>query len=396
MSKPNRKIRIGIVLASVPSYSETFFTTKINGLTTAGFAVYLFASGRQNAFLQCNWIRPFPEFRTPVARLVLACFFLPFVFVRAPASVMRFWKGERASGSSTLNVIKKLYLNAHILTHSLDWLHFGFAAVAIGREEIAAAIGAKMAVSFRGFDLNVYPLKHPGCYNKLWNRVDQVHSISLYLLEKGFELGLSRDKPYRIITPALNIDSKREIKAEAAFHNPVRILTVARLTWIKGLEYGIKAVGILKSMKIQVHYTIIGDGPEYEKLLYEINDLDLTAEIKLTGKLSHAETLDAMTHSDLYFQPSLNEGFCNSVLEAQVAGCLCIASDAGGLPENILRNETGWLVPVRSPEHLAEAAQLIIGMTPVERSKIIQNAWNRAHREFTIPSHIEKWVSFYS
>jgi colanic acid/amylovoran biosynthesis glycosyltransferase len=391
-----RKMRIGLVLSSVPPYSETFFTTKINGLTQSGFAVSLFAQGKRNPELRCAWVKPYPQFTSSLARMVMASVVLPFVFARVPGRVVRFWKRERRVATSRVDIAKKLYLNAHILPHALDWLHFGFAAVAIGREELAYAIGARMAVSFRGYDLNVHPLKHPGCYKKLWERVDRVHSISRYLMQKSVALGLSRDKPFQIITPALAIDLQLKVKRDVELHQPVRILTVARLTWIKGLEFGIRAVGILKSMKIPVHYTIIGGGPDYEKLLYEINDLGLAAEVELTGRLSQTETLRIMAQSDIYIQPSLNEGFCNSLLEAQAVGCLCIASDAGALPENILQNETGWLVPSRNPEKLAEVIQRVISMPLPERLQIKGNAGRRIIRDFSIESHRQQWVNFYT
>src|SRR5690606_28909922 len=101
----------------------------------------------------------------------------------------------------------KTYLNAHLLKANLDWLHFGFATMALGSETIAKAIGAKMAVSFRGFDINVYPIKHPECYNNLWKHVDKVHSISQYLLNKAISLGLSVETPFVIITPAVQLDA---------------------------------------------------------------------------------------------------------------------------------------------------------------------------------------------
>ena len=41
------------------------------------------------------------------------------------------------------------------------------------------------------------------------------------------------------------------------------------------------------------------------------------------------------------------------VLEAQVMGLLSIVSDANGLPENIIHNYTGWVVPKMAPKLLA-------------------------------------------
>src|SRR5690606_33804472 len=67
--------------------------------------------------------------------------------------VVRYIKLERQEGTAWTQLLKKTYLNAHLLKSKLDWLHFGFATMALGSETVAKAIGAKMAVSLRGFDM---------------------------------------------------------------------------------------------------------------------------------------------------------------------------------------------------------------------------------------------------
>ena len=81
--------------------------------------------------------------------------------------------------------------NQHIISEPLDWLHFGFGTLALHRENVAAAMGAKMAVSFRGFDIGIYPLKYPGCYLKLWNKVDKIHVISNDIRELVYKHGFN-------------------------------------------------------------------------------------------------------------------------------------------------------------------------------------------------------------
>ena len=29
-----------------------------------------------------------------------------------------------------------------------------------------------------GFDIGIYPIKHPNCYNRLWKKLDKIHVIS--------------------------------------------------------------------------------------------------------------------------------------------------------------------------------------------------------------------------
>ncbi|TFB13069.1 glycosyltransferase, partial [Microbacterium sp. 3H14] len=104
---------------------------------------------------------------------------------------------EKRQKTSVKRSIEKIYINSTLLKLEVDWLHFGFATMAIERELVAKAIGAKMAVSFRGYDINVYPLKHAGCYKKLWQQVDKVHSISEFLIQKAYALGLSTKTNYK-------------------------------------------------------------------------------------------------------------------------------------------------------------------------------------------------------
>ena len=78
-----------------------------------------------------------------------------------------------------------------------------------------------MAVSFRGYDINVYPLKHPGCYDEIWSKVDKVHSISDDLYKKALLLGLGRNISYTKITPAIDhvFFNVQKIKSQGLFHS---------------------------------------------------------------------------------------------------------------------------------------------------------------------------------
>lgn len=387
------KPRIGLVLASVPAYSETFFTTKINGLAAQGYSFLLFARGEKPATLLCRHISPYPVVENRLLRILYFIVIISIVLLRAPARVARFWRLEKQDGLGLTQILKSIYLNAHILPYRLSWLHMGFAAVGLGRENVAQAMGAKLAVSFRGFDLNVYPLKHKACYNRLWTKVTKVHSISNHLVERAYLLGLSKSVAVDIIPPAVAHDLP--IKSTYEFQNPLQLVTVARLTWIKGLPYALQAVAQLKAAGIPVHYTIVGDGPDREYLLHEIHELQLTHEVTLLGKLDHSKTLERIQLADIYLQPSLNEGFCNAVLEAQAIGCLCVASRVGGLVENIQHEATGWLVKPRSASELAEIIIQISELPLAERKRLSNNARKHA-AQFNKAAHIEKWKVFYT
>ncbi len=389
-------MKIGIVLSQTPGYSETFFRSKIKGLQKHGMHVSLFVQNKQKDFNLC------PVYESPKvsANPVFQAFFFikEFVLLMPYASVVRrFILLEQNEGTRGVALLKKVYLNSNLLKAKLDWVHYGFATQALGRETLAKAIGAKMAVSFRGFDINVYPIKHPECYTKLWRNVDKIHSISRYLLNKAIRMGLSVETRSAIIHPAVSINN---IPKNNTYSNSeeIRIFTIARPNWIKGLDISIEAMRLLKECGIKFKYYIIGDKESYDVEPYKfmVYELGLTEEVVFLGEQSHKKSLDYLTRADLYIQPSLNEGFCNAVLEAQSQGILCIVSNAGGLSENVLHEKTGWVVPKYSPELLAEQIKKVLLMDLEEKTRISTNAMSRVRKDFNVEKQEMEFVEFYS
>ncbi|MBT8287836.1 MAG: glycosyltransferase family 4 protein, partial [Bacteroidia bacterium] len=287
-----------------------------------------------------------------------------------------------------------VYFNAPIFKQRLNWLHFGFGTLGIGRENLAQSINSKMAVSFRGFDIGVYPVRHPHCYELLWKRVNKVHVISDDLAELIRKEGFKDQAPVVKITPAIDT-SFFKASGFNEIKQPLKITTVARLHWKKGLDYTLKALAALRDKGIKFQYSIIGSGIEYEHLKFSSVQLGLDEEVIFHGELPHEELKKIMSDSMLYLQYSVQEGFCNAVLEAQAMGLLCIVSDAEGLSENVQHAKTGWVVPKRQPDKLTEQIIEVLN-TAVEMQKSISyNASKRVVKEFDIRDQTEAFIRFY-
>lgn len=355
----------------------------------------LFVQQKDPSFQLCE-VRKAPKVYSSAVMQGMASFGILVTLGVYPKRVLRFWRQERKTGKSVAAVFKSIYLNAHILKARLDWLHFGFATMALGREQVGHAIGAKVAVSFRGFDLNVYPLKHSQCYDLLWKNLNKVHSISMYLLKEAQELGLSEKIPSSIITPAVDLAKLPTVKPPVA-KQKVFLLTIARLHWIKGLDLALQAMALLKNNGIPFEYHIIGTGEQKQKerLQFMALELGISDTVIFHGKCSHQETLGFLGKTEIYIQPSLNEGFCNAVLEAQAMGISTLASNVGGLPENIKEGETGWLFECGNPDDLARKLNTILNCTAEEKKQISMAAIKRVRQYFSIEDQQEKFISFY-
>ncbi|MAX70400.1 MAG: glycosyltransferase [Flavobacteriaceae bacterium] len=392
-------MRIGLVIPSTPGYSETFFNSKIKGLLDNGFQVLIFTQTIEPTFNLCK-VYKHPKVKGNKLLVLLSTVkvFLRLVFHLK--KVIKYYKLLKNSGLSFKEILKRVYLNSHILSKNVDWLHFGFTTQAIGSEYVAKAIGAKMAVSFRGFDINVYPLKHKNCYLDVWKNVDKIHSISQYLVDEAYTLGLQKSVPVSIITPAVNEKNINESKGSQYFidFKSLTICTVARLNWIKDLTTAIETIKILKETYEHINYHIIGDGDlkERERYLFMVNQLGLEKNVIFHWKLNHKDTLELVSRSDIYLQTSLNEGFCNAVLEAQALGRLCVASNVGGLKENIVDGETGWLVKPQQPELFAKKIVEVIQLSDKEKIAVSQNAISRVQENFLLSDQNLKFLEFYN
>ncbi len=392
-------MKIGLVLPELPQYSETFFRYKIKGLIANGHEVTVFAAGKKSPVRNENYrVSTAPKLLSgsslvSVLRAGVVCL---YTFVLSPLRSIKLYSLERRSGRGVSEYVKSIYINSHIIGHKLDRLHFGFATTALKRENVAQAIGADMSVSFRGFDINVYPLKHSGCYSLLWKRIDRVHTISDYLREKAIKLGLDENTPFMKITPAVDPDKFQMKNNSGKLNRPLKILTVGRLNWIKDYETAISALRIVRNNGIDFHYDIVGDGKELERIRFAVYQAGLQENVSFCGKLSHDKVKDMMNDADIYLQTSMQEGFCVSVLEAQACGLICIVSDADGLRENVVDNVTGFIAERRNPAGFAAKIMEVLNADSSKLTLISTNARARVETEFDIARQDKLFNQFFS
>lgn len=390
-------MRIGLVLPEVPGYSETFFTSKIKGLQESGHEVIVFSNKKTGQKFNYEVKSPYPvSEKRSFRQFILFTVILITTFLKNPSNSIELFKLESKNGKSISESLKSVYINSHILSSKLDWLHFGFTTMTQKRENVAEAIGAKMSISFRGYDINIFPLKNKDCYKNLWRKVNKVHTISEYLYSKALSLGLSQEVEFQKITPAIDISSFKVKDEIGKINTKIKILTVGRLNWIKDYETSISAMKILNERGIDFTYNIIGEGAELERLTFAVYQSGLQDKVNFLGKKKHSEINRIMRESDIYLQPSMQEGFCVSVLEAQATGLLCIVSDADGLKENVIDGVTGWVVQRRSPEELADKVIEVLKFSDEKRKETAVNARKRVEEEFTIEEQKIKFQKFFT
>jgi glycosyltransferase involved in cell wall biosynthesis len=99
---------------------------------------------------------------------------------------------------------------------------------------------------------------------------------------------------------------------------------------------------------------IVGEGPARRDLEAMVSSLDLSDNVRFTGRVDDEDLVAWYQAADLCVVPTIAlEGFGLIVLEALACGTPVVASDAGGLPETLTGLNSSLIVPAADPGALA-------------------------------------------
>lgn len=399
--------RIVLLLSNFPGDSP-FLLNKFLGLLDRGLDIYMVCqtraldqSRRFSDRKLKSQIRARICFGWPAENLWLVAFLLPFLSLRCllrnlKGSCRYLSQGWRRFG---LDVFRRFYLDAEIICARPDILHFEFGSLAVDRTYLRDLLGCKIVVSFRGYDLNFVKLEQDDYYREVWENADALHLLGEDLWRRAQGRGCAADKRHVLIPPAIDADfftpQERQIpKVAGTLARPLRIISVGRLVWKKGYEYGLEAIRVLLEQGIHCEYRIIGDGDYFEAIAFARHQLGIENDVSILGALSPQEVKMQMEWADLFMHPAVSEGFCNAVLEAQAMKLPVVCTDADGLSENILDGCTGFVVARREAKSLATKIGLL-AQDPVLRESMGRAGRQRVLEKFQLANQIEAFANLY-
>jgi glycosyltransferase involved in cell wall biosynthesis len=118
----------------------------------------------------------------------------------------------------------------------------------------------------------------------------------------------------------------------------------------KGQREVITAARLLRDRAPDVHFLMLGDGPDGAALRAESRDLPNMEWLGFRNNLG-----DYLAALDLFVFPSRYEGLGSTLLDVMDFSVPIIASDVDGIPDIVVHEETGLLVPPNDGRALAEA-----------------------------------------
>jgi len=145
-----------------------------------------------------------------------------------------------------------------------------------------------------------------------------------------------------------------------------QIVIIGRLVEKKGIGYALQAISRVIAAGRALSCTIIGAGPLRGALERLIGELGIGAHVRMIGSKSHDEVMQVMAQSHILVAPSVTaadgdeEGIPNTLKEAMAMGLPVISTLHAGIPELVENGVSGFLVPERDAEALAERLQRLV------------------------------------
>lgn len=393
------KIRLLIVGISWPP--ETFIYRLIEGLVRAGVEVTVATTRkpvRQNG-LKVKWLFVPAWDGSPLVRLMRLVWMGTKGILRSPSDVRLIARYlRRSTGTSPLNPehLRVWYRLLPFAGQRWDVIYFPWNSAAIEHLPLFD-LGCPVVVSCRGSQVNVAP-HNPKRYSireglrSTFQRAAAVHCVSEATKCEAVKYGLDPTKAW-VIRPAVDPDffQPREKSLDKyEFH----VVTVGSVGWVKGHEYALVAIRHLVNQSVPVRFDIVGDGPERQRSLYTIHDLELQNHVRLLGRLSPEQVRDRLQQADVFLLSSLSEGISNAALEAMACGLPVVTTDCGGMREAVTDGVEGFVVPVRDPEAMAKAL-MRLWKDPELRREMGKAARKRVLKEFSLNQQISAFLSLF-
>lgn len=197
--------------------------------------------------------------------------------------------------------------------------------------------------------------------------------------------------------PHLQHDAMREqIRSDMNISSQGLVVScVAAMEEAKGVTYllnawdaFLKALPSDQAKLLSPKLWMIGQGNQLETLKSQY----VSDSIVFTGFRNDVPRL--MAGSDILVLPTLWEGLGTVLLDGLLAGCAPVASEVGGVPEIVIHEKTGLLVPARNSDAIKQAL-LRLTNDPELRKKLVVEGQKNIAANFSLEAMVHGNIKIY-
>jgi N-acetyl-alpha-D-glucosaminyl L-malate synthase BshA len=290
-----------------------------------------------------------------------------------------------------------------IINYDLDLLHVHYAiphasAAYMAKQIVKSKIGRNIPVitTLHGTDITL--VGRDKTYEPVVtfsiNESDAITAVSKNLKEETYK-NFSIKKDIEVITNFVDI-ARFNKKPFDAFKKVIApngekiVVHASNFRKVKRVEDVVHIFAEI-NQHIPSKLLMVGDGPERHECEELARQLNVADDVRFVGKQEQIEEILAV--SDLFILPSEYESFGLAALEAMAARSVVITTNAGGLPEIIIQNKTGFMANIGDIKLMSEFAIKILGNE--DELTAMKEAAYRHSLNFNIKNIIPQYENIY-
>lgn len=382
---------INIFVNTFPKISESFIYNKIESLVDSDYKINLIVTNKGD-LSKIKHRNNLKIIKSPISKSrqisTLLVSFLSFSF----------WKIFVKRRFLFKESYKDFLFKKGLKIGNPDIIHFEFSGIGFQYLPYFNSIkNVKIVSSFRGTAEKLTPLVDEKRYKEFpffLKALDVCHCVTMDMANDLEKFNICKDKIF-INYPSINVNNFNFVSDYIPnFKDKVNIISVGRLHWIKGIDIALLALSKLKETGVKFSYTIVGEGVEYDKLLFLSKKLNLDKEVYFVGYKNASEVSSLLKQSQIFLLPSYSEGMSNSALEAMCSGIPVISTRSGGMEEAIIHTENGFLFDIGDVEALTSILiDVFNGVYDLD--KIRFNANKTVMKKFRLKNQTDKFLELY-
>jgi glycosyltransferase involved in cell wall biosynthesis len=153
-------------------------------------------------------------------------------------------------------------------------------------------------------------------------------------------------------------------------NDPPIVLFSSRMLVTKGVLEYVEAIRILKGKGIMARFALAGKADPGNPASIPDEQIETWKQSNLVEWWGWQDNMPAaLARTDIFCLPSYREGVPNALLEATACGLPIVTTDTPGCRDVVTNGVNGLLVPVKNPQAIAEALELLI-MDPALRRRM--------------------------
>lgn len=320
----------------------------------------------------------------------------------SPKSFLKFYKFLKYTEGSTIKKIYQFYFLRKLNNFDIIHVQYGTNVKPLDVLKEIGMLKSKLIVSFHGHDL-YFPINgripNNGYYNRTFKHSDILVANTFYLKSLLLDLGASENK---IKTIPVSVDTDLFYPNNEKKKNfPVKIITVGRFATFKGQRFGVECISKLVKEGFDIHYILIGNGPEKGNVQKLVKEKLLEDHITLAGRKNQEEIREYLQEQDIFLMTSItdpaygveSQGLVTA--EAQACGLPVVAFDSGGVKFTIEDGKTGFIVPEKDVDAMVSKIRQLLDNAEL-REEMGQKATKFVANNLSQRTIREKWCEIYT